>query len=83
MARFTALTFAVLATGACLALHAVTFVAPRSGAETGLRGTRTALEAEKQDMVLSYRASKSEKLKAATGFFEYSTGATNDLSIVT
>mmetsp|Transcript_70122 Transcript_70122/g.176687 ORF Transcript_70122/g.176687 Transcript_70122/m.176687 type:complete len:135 (-) Transcript_70122:73-477(-) len=85
-ARSSGLALAVLLLGAVLALRAaVSFVASGS-AEA--RGARTALRAElmKKDVktdLTAFRSSVATKLKKGTGPFEYSTGARNEVSLIT
>eukprot|EP00443_Scrippsiella_acuminata_P047534 CAMPEP_0115177946 /NCGR_PEP_ID=MMETSP0270-20121206/5646_1 /TAXON_ID=71861 /ORGANISM="Scrippsiella trochoidea, Strain CCMP3099" /LENGTH=134 /DNA_ID=CAMNT_0002590891 /DNA_START=69 /DNA_END=473 /DNA_ORIENTATION=+ len=86
-ARSTGLALVILVVGAGLALHAaMSFVAPSSGGDA--RGARTALQAElmKKDVktdLTAFRSSVATKLKKGTGPFEYSTGARNEVSLIT
>jgi len=83
--RSSGLALVLLALGACLALNAISFVAP--GSNEG-RASRTAMQAElmkkdvKTDLAVM-RSSVAGKLKKGTGPFEYSTGARNEVSLIT
>mmetsp|Transcript_62504 Transcript_62504/g.162184 ORF Transcript_62504/g.162184 Transcript_62504/m.162184 type:complete len:134 (-) Transcript_62504:129-530(-) len=84
--RSTCLALLVLLAGARLALYAVSFVAPSRGGDD--RSARTALRAElmKKDVktdLTAFRSSVATKLKKGTGPFEYSTGARNEVSLIT
>merc|ERR1712039_206699 len=69
-------------------MGAVSFVAPRSPSNAPLRGSRVAMGAElmKKDVktdLTAFRSSVATKLKKGTGPFEYSTGARNEVSLIT
>eukprot|EP00413_Alexandrium_margalefii_P031922 CAMPEP_0204559946 /NCGR_PEP_ID=MMETSP0661-20131031/32324_1 /ASSEMBLY_ACC=CAM_ASM_000606 /TAXON_ID=109239 /ORGANISM="Alexandrium margalefi, Strain AMGDE01CS-322" /LENGTH=127 /DNA_ID=CAMNT_0051567225 /DNA_START=42 /DNA_END=425 /DNA_ORIENTATION=+ len=71
---------ALLALRACTQLFAAPSMAARPVARGGLRG-RTALHA-KEDIMAATPAT-ADKLQEATGAFEFSTGARNEVSIIT
>eukprot|EP00443_Scrippsiella_acuminata_P048763 CAMPEP_0115258680 /NCGR_PEP_ID=MMETSP0270-20121206/47424_1 /TAXON_ID=71861 /ORGANISM="Scrippsiella trochoidea, Strain CCMP3099" /LENGTH=134 /DNA_ID=CAMNT_0002674447 /DNA_START=85 /DNA_END=489 /DNA_ORIENTATION=+ len=86
-ARSTGLALVLLLAGAWVALNAVSFVAPRSDSSDS-RSVRTAMQAElmKKDVktdLTAFRSSVATKLKKGTGPFEYSTGARNEVSLIT
>merc|ERR1719343_1642717 len=88
--RATGLALALILAGAWLALHSAGFV---GGAAESRRAAadveaRTALRAElaKKDVktdLTAFRSSAAGKLKKGTGPFEYSTGARNEVSLIT
>merc|ERR1719326_2280029 len=76
------LSVACLVAAALVILHSTSaFIATSTGSANALRG-RTMRQAAKEEIVPTSSA-KAGKIKPRTGAFEYSTGARNEVSLIT